>query len=74
MSKTKQSPRNGHAKLLHDADPDTGLEELQEIAAQKEKFECPVCGWTAELQRNECFVCEYDEPLQPVRDRGRENT
>jgi len=64
MSRTGQNPRNGLAKLLSDADPD---DSLKEIAAQKETFECPACGWTAELRRTQCMVCEYDEPLRPAR-------
>lgn len=55
-----QSHRNGMAKLLTDADPDTPLED---IVAEKQKFEYRECGWQAELQRNECIVCDYDQPL-----------
>jgi hypothetical protein len=61
MSENRQSPRNGLAKKLWDADPD---ESPQEISARKERFECTDCGWTAELRRNQCMVCEYDRPLQ----------
>ena len=68
MSKTGQSPRNGLAKLLWEADPD---DSPQEIAAEKERFQCPACGWGAELRRNECMVCEYDQPLRLVRAGGR---
>jgi len=63
MSESRQSPRNGLAKLLWEAEPD---DSPQEIASQKEQFKCPACGWVAELQRNECMVCEYDQPLRPA--------
>ena len=68
MSRTGQSPRNGLAKLLSEADPDAPLEQ---IAAEKERFECPACGWGAELRRNECMVCDYDRPLRPARAGAR---
>jgi hypothetical protein len=61
MSESRQSPRNGLAKLLWDADPDKSTEE---IVDRKERFYCPACGWEAELHRNECMVCEYDQPLR----------
>ena len=64
MSESRQSPRNGLAKLLSEADPDASLEE---IADDKERFECPACGWCAELRRNECMVCDYNQPLRPAR-------
>lgn len=62
-----QSPRNGMAKLLTDADPDT---PLGEILDEKDEFECPECGWRAELQRNECMICEYDQPLESTVTKG----
>lgn len=68
MSKTGQSPRNGLAKLLWEAEPD---DSPQEIAAEKERFRCPACGWVAELRRNECMVCKYGQPLEPTRAAGR---
>ena len=58
----RRGPRNGLAKLLNEADPD---DPVGEITAQKEQFECPNCGWVAELCRNECFVCEYNQNLRP---------
>lgn len=61
MTGAGQSPRNGLAKLLLDADPDDAPEE---IISQKTEFECPDCGWTADLHRTECMVCDYDQPLQ----------
>mgnify|MGYP006304216185 CR=1 FL=1 len=64
MSESRQSPRNGLAKLLWEADPD---DSPHEIAAEKDRFECPACGWGAELRRNECMVCDYDQPLRPAR-------
>jgi hypothetical protein len=67
MSKSHQSPRNGLAKLLWEADPDDSPDE---IAAEKERFQCPACGWTAELRRNECMVCDYDQPLRSARAGG----
>ena len=63
MSESRQSPRNGLAKLLWEAEPDDSPEE---IAAQKERFQCPECGWLAELRRNECMICEYDQPLRSI--------
>lgn len=65
MSSSQQTPRNGLAKLLWEADPDDSPEE---ITAEQEHFECPKCGWTADLRRNECMVCEYGQPLDPVRE------
>jgi hypothetical protein len=67
MSQSRQNPRNGLAKILSDADPDTSLEE---IAAEKQRFECPECGWDADLQRNGCMVCEYGQPLEPANKSG----
>lgn len=64
MSESRQSPRNGLAKILNDADPDASFEEVVE---KKEKFACPACGWEAELQRSECMVCEYDQELTRKR-------
>lgn len=63
----RQSPRNGLAKLLWEADADDSPEE---IAADKEQFHCPSCGWTAELERNECMVCDYDGSLERGGARG----
>lgn len=68
MSESRQSPRNGLAKLLHEADGDDSLDE---IVAQKEQFECPNCGWQAELRRNECMVCEYGRPLQAISEEAK---
>jgi hypothetical protein len=68
MSQSSQSPRNGLAKLLSEADPDA---PLGEVAAEKDEFECPACGWTAELQRNECMVCEYGQSLRSARSDTR---
>lgn len=62
-----QSPRNGLAKLLDEADPDA---PLNEIAAEKKRYECPACGWQAELHRNQCMVCSYNQPLQPTGIHG----
>ena len=68
MTESCQSPRNGLAKLLWEAEPDDSPEE---IASQKEQFQCPACGWLAELRRNECMVCDYDQPLhRPGANRG----
>jgi hypothetical protein len=64
MSESRQSPRNGLAKLLWEADPS---DSPQEVAAKKDQFECPACGWVSELRRNECMVCEYDQPLRTRR-------
>jgi hypothetical protein len=61
MSGTSQGPRNGLAKLLLDADPD---QDPEEIVKQQQRFECPSCGWTAELRRTECMVCDSTQPLQ----------
>ena len=66
MSGSEQTPRNGLAKLLWEADPDT---PEREIVAQKEQFQCPACGWVAELRRKRCMVCDYDQPLEPARER-----
>lgn len=66
MSQTSQEPRSGLAKLLDEAPPGT---PIAEILAQKEEYECPECGWRAELRRNTCFVCDYDQPLQPLLER-----
>jgi hypothetical protein len=63
MSESQQSPRNGLAKLLWDANPD---DPPQDIAAEKERFACPECGWTAELRRTECMVCDSTQPLQRI--------
>lgn len=68
MSRSRQSPRNGLAKLLWEADPD---DSPHEIAAEKKEFTCPACGWVAELQRTECMVCEHDQPLEPARTAER---
>lgn len=62
MGKSR-SPRNGIAKLLTDADPDTPLEC---IVDEKDEFECPKCGWETELRRNQCLVCDYDQPVELV--------
>ena len=67
MSESRQSPRNGLAKVLLEAEPDDSPDE---IVSKKEKFHCPACGWTAELRRNECMVCDYDQALQ-AGDAGR---
>jgi hypothetical protein len=66
MSGSPQSPRNGLAKLLWEADPD---DTAQDIVSEKERFHCPECDWTAELRRNECMVCDYEQPLQSNGDR-----
>ena len=62
MSGSSPAPSNGLAKLLWEADPD---EPPQEIAARNQRFECPACGWIAELERNECMVCEHEQQLRP---------
>ena len=67
MGQSNQSPRNGLAKLLWDANPD---DPPQDIATKKEQFQCPACGWTAELRRNECMVCDYDQTLRPAQTGG----
>ena len=64
MSGSRQAPRNGLAKLLWEADRD---DPPHEVAAEKDRFECPECSWTAELHRKECMVCEHDEPLRPLQ-------
>lgn len=58
-----KSPRNGLARLLWEADPD---DSPREIAEGKKQFQCPDCGWTAELQRNQCMLCEYSQTLESV--------
>ena len=61
MTQTGQTPRNGLAKVLWDADAD---DLPSEIATQKRTYVCPACGWEAQLRRNACMVCEHDEPLE----------
>lgn len=61
VTQTGKTPRNGLAKLLWDAEPDSSAEE---IASQKQLYECPSCGWEAQLRRNQCMLCEWDEPLE----------
>lgn len=63
MSSSRRAPRNGLAKLLDEADPDTKIEDL---VRQRKQFECPACGWVAELRRQSCMNCSRDEPLEPV--------
>lgn len=68
MSQTGQTPRNGLAKLLWEAESD---DDPQEIASQMEQFVCPGCGWEADLRRNECMICDWDQPLKPASTGGR---
>lgn len=60
-------PRSGLAKLLHSTEPDTPLDEVAAKATQRTRYRCPQCGWTAEIHRTTCFVCDYDEQLEPVQ-------
>lgn len=63
MSESGRGPCNGIARLLAEADPGT---PPAEILAQRDEYECPSCGWAADLHRQECMVCEYDQPLTPT--------
>lgn len=65
MTQSSREPCNGLAKLIAEADPDRSPSE---ILAQRDEYECPRCGWTADLHRQECMVCEYDQPLTPIGD------
>lgn len=63
-----EGPSNGLANLLSKADRNT---DLSKLAEERDQFECPACGWTAQLRRNECMVCDYDQPLRrPEANRG----
>lgn len=64
MSRSGQTPRNGLAKALWDAEPD---DDPHEIAAQKQEFACPECGWQSDLRQNSCMVCDYDHPLHRLK-------
>lgn len=64
MTQSTRGPRNGMAKLLSEADPDASLAEIADV---KDRFECPACGWGADLHRNECMVCDYSQPLRRVQ-------
>jgi len=66
MSGSKQGAHNGLPKLIEQADGD---ESLGEILAQHEQYECPDCGWVADLHRTQCMVCDFDQRLQPVGER-----
>lgn len=61
MSRSGQTPRNGLAKVLWDAEPD---DDPRDIASQKQEFSCPECGWQSDLRHNECMVCDYDHQLR----------
>jgi uncharacterized OB-fold protein len=55
------APRNGPARILHEADPDTPLDEIQRRLRTLHRWECVRCGNTKFTDPPECGECGAED-------------
>jgi len=53
----KSVPTIGPARVLHEADPETPIEDLPELLDQADKWRCERCGTTRFTIPGECGEC-----------------
>lgn len=58
MSAGSDAPRNGPAKALWDADPETPIEEIPELLRDVYRWECTDCGNVTFTHPGRCRRCK----------------
>jgi rubrerythrin len=60
----RHDPRNGAARALLDADPDTDVSEIPELLADVERWVCVDCGaarYTNPITCGECGAANFEK-------------
>jgi hypothetical protein len=60
MSRRKHVPRNGIARALWEADPDTSVDEIPELVEQADRWECSQCSTQRFTRPPACRECGSD--------------